>query len=856
MREVQEGAASRGQLGEPEILARIPGVQRYRDQLDALGSQWDLLTMLGQMNEMGTDMSTTREAFQELTRSLLSQLGSETFKKVSTDLRSKAQVVVDILIRNLFERTADIGFLATDDDIRRYIVDEQREEGAMRQRFREYVRKYSVYDNIVLMDTSGRVLAQLDDGQPIERSDDPIVAESLSTKQEYVEVFRRCDLAPRRERALIYAYRVNESNSPGARALGVLCLVFRFENELEGIFNKLLDEGDWSVLCLLEPGGGVIASSDLDQVRVGAKVEVALGERCQVTRHAGRLYLSKTLKANGYQGFYGLGWMGHVMVPFEQAFEASDSVDYDSLIDADRRTAIEEASELFSAKLRSVPIQADSIQRDLERAVWNGSISDTSAQAKVLLRSISLAGDKTREVFRQSIGNLYATVFASLLKGVRFQSALAVDIMDRNLYERANDCRWWALNSEFRRLLSAGQISPGDRERMASILAYINGLYTVYTNLFLYDRDGVVLAVSDPSESALVSQRLDQSWMAEALRISDTQDYCVSSFSDTSLYGDRSTYIYNAAVPDARGSVAVGGIGIVFDSEPQFRSMLQDVLPRDQFGRILDGYFAVFAERSGRIVSCSSDRFQAGEKITISHDCLSGEKGSSIASVFEYDGLLYAVGSSVTAGYREYKVDDNYTNDIVCLVFAPLAPADSPKAALASHPAKLSQGFAGVRSPGESSIDVATFCMGGLCFGIEIDHVLEAIDSRGCTPMPNSPRNLKGIVMYEGKPVSLIDLRDDISPDRSGSFEQGCAILVRQDSNLLAFEVDSLGETVQLPVSQITREGPVVEEEGSFVGGVALPEARGTPGMLMIVDPVRLMGLMDDSLLSSAPGGF
>ncbi len=33
----------------------------------------------------------------------------------------KSQVAIDILIRNLFERRADIGFLATDDDIRLFL---------------------------------------------------------------------------------------------------------------------------------------------------------------------------------------------------------------------------------------------------------------------------------------------------------------------------------------------------------------------------------------------------------------------------------------------------------------------------------------------------------------------------------------------------------------------------------------------------------------------------------------------------------------------------------------------------------------------------------------------------------------
>ena len=63
-------------------------------------------------------MSGTRSAFEKLTASLLGHLAKETRDKVMTDLRIKAQNAIDVLVRNLFERTADIGFLAADTDIR------------------------------------------------------------------------------------------------------------------------------------------------------------------------------------------------------------------------------------------------------------------------------------------------------------------------------------------------------------------------------------------------------------------------------------------------------------------------------------------------------------------------------------------------------------------------------------------------------------------------------------------------------------------------------------------------------------------------------------------------------------------
>ena len=83
-------------------------------------------------------------------------------------MKSKAQVAVDIMVRNLFERTADIGFLAMDDDVRAYLsrfaplksrvigeearLERERADASLLIQFREYVQKYSVYANIILLD--------------------------------------------------------------------------------------------------------------------------------------------------------------------------------------------------------------------------------------------------------------------------------------------------------------------------------------------------------------------------------------------------------------------------------------------------------------------------------------------------------------------------------------------------------------------------------------------------------------------------------------------------------------------------------------------------------------------------------
>lgn len=64
---------------------------------------------------------------RRLERQLIENLVQENIRKVVLEIGSKAQVAVDILIRNLYERTADVGFLATDEDIRDSLIRQRKE---------------------------------------------------------------------------------------------------------------------------------------------------------------------------------------------------------------------------------------------------------------------------------------------------------------------------------------------------------------------------------------------------------------------------------------------------------------------------------------------------------------------------------------------------------------------------------------------------------------------------------------------------------------------------------------------------------------------------------------------------------
>lgn len=55
-------------------------------------------------------------------RSGLTPLVQESMGKVMAEIGTHARHVIDIVVRNLYERTADVGFLATDQELCRFVA--------------------------------------------------------------------------------------------------------------------------------------------------------------------------------------------------------------------------------------------------------------------------------------------------------------------------------------------------------------------------------------------------------------------------------------------------------------------------------------------------------------------------------------------------------------------------------------------------------------------------------------------------------------------------------------------------------------------------------------------------------------
>jgi len=865
------------QTNSPSLFNYMNNVIEFKNELDEISKKWDQLILLSGLSSTKIGLSDTKENFNVLTSQLITHLSDATLEKVINEMNSKAQVTVDIVIRNLFERTADIGFLATDEDIREYLLklpiykqeleelskDEddtnfrlcrnrlRDEKTLLHRRFEEYVAKYSVYYDIVLFDTKGNIVNRLDQERntEIKKSNDSILKTAEVTKEDFVETFKFHDFLADKKKSLVYTYKVTKDNTSN-KIIGYLSLCFKFQDEMNSVFSDLVSKENKEVITLLDSNACVIATSDKYHVPTGALLDKEIDEKYTISQFAGRDYIIKTCKTNGYEGFYGLGWLGHIMIPIDSAFNIYTK---EMKLTQNILQSLMQNERLFKKDLLEISPRAEVIQNELDRAVWNGSLQQLSTNssdgdfARSILREVKSTGEKTKGTFNSSIEKLNQTIISSLLDNVSFLASLAMNIMDRNLYERANDCRWWALTSTFKKILdNSSSFNLEQKDEISKILKYINGLYTVYTNLFIYDKTGTIIAVSNDKYNNIVNTRLEEKWINSTLKIKDSSRYYVSYFDKTFLYDDRHTFIFNAAINNDNND-NIGGIGIVFDGEEQFKTMLKDALPTNDEGKTQEGYFSLIVEKNyNTVLSCSDDSHKVGEKIELDPEFLNLEKDQSLSKIIEYRNKYYLLGAKASKGYREFKSpNDSYQKEIFAYVFIEAGNIQKQEEEIKKIE---DNNYLYPQIQGQELVEIASFYIDNKWLGVRTDQIIEAVNISNLEkPISmESTHHFKGTISHKDFIVSVLD----ISPFIDQSIKDGkneIIIMKYEDSekgHTIGVVCDSLGEILKVPKDKIK------PFEKHLIGGGMLGESIVQPplghdaaGLLTLLDITKLTTL-------------
>lgn len=641
---------------DDDLVSHMRGVQIAERELHDIGAVWQLIEASAEIGcpvEVAPILPTladTRERFDRLSNRLLALMVSGQTDALAARLLSRAQCGIDILVRNLYERSADVGFLAGDAVIAAFCLDPQpagsAEALAVTRHLQAYRANYTVYDDIVLMAPDGRLLLRLDVPEESSPDDlqppatpcrDPLRERALAAAG-YVQDWGPSDLSATPGRpSLRFARRI----VVGGRCVGVLLMRFAFADEMARIHGSM-DDGGRTTLLLVDAEDRVVASNDVDHVPCGTRLRMPQPGGLRRIHHAGGEYLAVACAAAPYQGYGGPRWRSVAMVPLLAAFGQGP-------------TRRERALPLDATDLIAVQRDADMINRELRRVVWNGRLNAVGQQRdmvrfKSVLRQVTQAGSRTRERLRQSLQELSMAALARCSEQAVQLARLAADIMDRNLYERANDCRWWASSPRLREALHAGDVAA-----VHEMLDAINGLYTVYSRLVVFDVEGRVSAASRADEApaaAAPGSAVPVAWVEAVRGLQHARQYAVSDWSECALHAQGPTYVFLAAVREpGEGQRACGGIAAIFDAGRELPAMLHEVL-----GEVAGT--AGFVDGQGRLLAATD--------MPLMQSLLAAEAVD--VDVRAHDGHYHVLAEARAGGYREFKQADGYDNGVRAVI--------------------------------------------------------------------------------------------------------------------------------------------------------------------------------------------
>jgi hypothetical protein len=221
----------------------------------------------------------------------------------------------------------------------------------------------------------------------------------------------------------------------------------------------------------------------------------------------------------------------------------------------------------------------------------------------------------------------------------------AIDIIDRNLYERTCDVRWWATDSAVADCAADPQQTRQDYacERLGVIL----DAYTVYLDLWLCDLNGRVIANGRPDKYPVVGTDVSREpWFNRARGLPSGNEYAVADIAPQPMLGNALVATYAASVrKGGRADGAPSGVlAVHFDWEPQARAIVGGVrLSETERARTR----ALLVDARHRVIASSDGRGILTEVVELA----TGGRTHG----FYQDGRGQTVAFHATPGYETYR---------------------------------------------------------------------------------------------------------------------------------------------------------------------------------------------------------
>ncbi|MDE1765501.1 MAG: chemotaxis protein [Thaumarchaeota archaeon] len=327
---------------------------------------------------------------------------------------------------------------------------------------------------------------------------------------------------------------------------------------------------------------------------------------------------------------------------------------------------VAELSEILAGKVESAIGEIERLNGQTHMIAINARIEASRAgmagkafsvvaeQMNDLSGKIGVVSKKMRNESRDSIdelGNLIKTQ-ATNVRGTRLSDlALTnIDLIDRNLYERSCDVRWWATDDSVVNALSlkTNEVYDIVTRRMGIIL----NSYTVYFDLVLCDLDGNIVANGKPETYRSVGMNVKNTeWFASAMKTNSGKEFGFQTVSKCPMVNNDLSLVFSCTIRehgDQNGQV-LGILGGIFRWQDLAQNIVKGVPISDEEK---DRTRICIVDKNGLLLADSKD-LELEETIEFlgKNDLFSQKKGFAVS---EYKDEKCCIAHAFSPGYETY----------------------------------------------------------------------------------------------------------------------------------------------------------------------------------------------------------
>jgi purine-binding chemotaxis protein CheW len=130
------------------------------------------------------------------------------------------------------------------------------------------------------------------------------------------------------------------------------------------------------------------------------------------------------------------------------------------------------------------------------------------------------------------------------------------------------------------------------------------------------------------------------------------------------------------------------------------------------------------------------------------------------------------------------------------------------------------------------------FSLGGECYAIPLLRVKEVIAPTNCTPIPNSPPYMLGLINLRGQVLSVFDLRKKLNVKPRENTEEEAVIIIDLNPMYFGVKVDSINTVLALGSEEVSEVPEAMATKSNYMSGIY----RAANKLVILMDIEKVLG--------------